>query len=144
VATYAPLRRRRRRDLQRYAHAATQLDLVIRNVRGTARGALRAIELDDNVPPDVVEALHLLAASVGALAPALEDPARAENVREPATRAAALATRSLQSTSNLSTSAIVGQVRSTALDLLRVLGDDRETAAAQVRGAAAHAAAAER
>jgi uncharacterized membrane protein YgaE (UPF0421/DUF939 family) len=136
VATYSPLRRRRRSDLKRYAQAAVQLDLVIRNVRVAARGALRAVELGDNVPPDVIDALHHLVASVRALAPALDEPELAHRAREPAVRAAALATLSLESTANLSTSAIVGQVRSTALDVLRVLGDDRETAAAQIRAAA--------
>jgi uncharacterized membrane protein YgaE (UPF0421/DUF939 family) len=142
VATYAPLRRRRRGDLQRYAQAAAQLDLAIRDVRTLARGALRAVELNDNVPPDVVEALALLAASVGELAAALDDPALAAHARAPAVRAAGIATLSLESTANLSTSAIVGQVRSTALDLLRVLGEDRDDAAARIRAAARDAAAA--
>jgi uncharacterized membrane protein YgaE (UPF0421/DUF939 family) len=143
VATYAPLRRRRRGDLQRYAQAAAQLDLAIRDVRTLARGALRAVELNDNVPPDVVEALALLAASVGELAAALDDPALAAHARAPAVRAAGIATLSLESTANLSTSAIVGQVRSTALDLLRGLGEEREQAVAEIR-AAARAAADER
>jgi uncharacterized membrane protein YgaE (UPF0421/DUF939 family) len=136
VATYAPLRRRRRLTLQRYAHAAAQLDLAIRNVRVMARGALRAVDLADNVPPDVVAALHDLAASVRALGPALEDRTLAATAREPAVRAAARATRSLESTANLSTSALVSQIRSTALDLLRGLGDDRESAVAAIRAAA--------
>jgi uncharacterized membrane protein YgaE (UPF0421/DUF939 family) len=135
VATYAPLRRRRRPTLERYAHAAVQLDLVIRNVRVMTRGALRAVELADNVPPDVLDALRDLSAGIGALAAALDDPTRAEHAREPAVRAAARATLSLESTANLSTSVIVGQIRSTALDLLRALGEDRETAAAQIRAA---------
>ena len=136
VATWSPLRRRRRGVLDRYDRAATQLDLAIRNVRVMARGALRAIDLEDNVPPDVVAALHDLAESVRALAAALDDPAAERRAREPAVRAAARATLSLESTANLSTSALVGQVRSTALDLLRALGDDREAAAAQIRAAA--------
>lgn len=135
VATYSPLRRRRRSALERYAHAALLLDLVIRNVRVMARGALRAVELADHVPPDVLEALRDLSASTGALAPALDDPTLAHRAQEPAVRAAARATLSLESTANLSTSSIVGQIRSTALDLLRVLGEDRETAAAQIRAA---------
>jgi len=64
------------------------------------------------------------------------DPQRAARARRHAIRAAAQATRSLQSTANLSTSAIVGQVRSTALDLLRGLGEDRAAAVATIRAAA--------
>jgi uncharacterized membrane protein YgaE (UPF0421/DUF939 family) len=137
ITTYSPLRRRRRVALERYSHAAVQLGLAIGNVRVMARGALRAVDLGDNVPPDVVAALHDLAASVRALAAALDDPAHAPRAREPAVRAAARATRSLAGTTNLSASAIVAQVRSTALDLLRALGEDRDAAAAEIRGASA-------
>jgi uncharacterized membrane protein YgaE (UPF0421/DUF939 family) len=136
VATYSPLRRRDRPVLQRYATATTQIDLAIRDVRVMARGALRAVELRDNVPPDVIDALRDLSAAVRALAPALDDPQRASRACQHAIRAAAQATLSLESTANLSTSAIVGQVRSAAVDLLRGLGEDREAAVAAIRAAA--------
>jgi uncharacterized membrane protein YgaE (UPF0421/DUF939 family) len=141
IARYAPVRRRDRPMLQRYATAAAMLDLAIRDVRVLARGALRAVDLADDVPPEVVVAVRDLAASVRALAPALDDPRRAQRAHEHAVRAAAGATLSLERTANLSTSAIVGQVRSTALDLLRGLGEDRDSAAATIRGAAAEASA---
>jgi uncharacterized membrane protein YgaE (UPF0421/DUF939 family) len=136
VATYSPLRRRDRPVLRRYATAAAQIDLAIRDVRVMARGALRAVELGDNVPPEVIDAIRDLAAAVRVLAPALDDPQRASRARHHAIRAAAQATRSLESTANLSTSSIVGQVRSTGLDLLRGLGEDRDAAAATIRSAA--------
>ena len=91
VATYSPLRRRRRGVLERYRDAAVQLDLAIRNVRVMARGALRAVDLNDNVPPAVVAAVHDLAASVHALPAALDDPAASPRAREPAPRHAARA-----------------------------------------------------
>jgi hypothetical protein len=56
-------------------------------------------------------------------------------VREPALRAAATATHVLEGTTNLSVSVIVGQVRSTATDLLTVIGLSYEEAAEAVRGA---------
>jgi uncharacterized membrane protein YgaE (UPF0421/DUF939 family) len=136
VARYSPLRRGGRPLLERYATAAPQIDLAVRDVRVLARGALRAVELGDNVPPDVIAAIRDLEAAARALAPALDDPRRAERAREHALRAAASATRSLQSTANLSTSAIVGQVRSTAVDLLRGLGEERDAAVAALRSAA--------
>ncbi|MEA2151326.1 MAG: hypothetical protein QOD69_3156 [Solirubrobacteraceae bacterium] len=135
IARYAPLRRRDRAPLKRYATAAAMLEYAVDDVAVLGRGALRALDLDDNVPPDVIDALRDLAASVRALAPALDDPQRANRAREHALRAAARATQSLELTANLSTSAIVGQVRSTALDLLRGLGDERDAAAATIRGA---------
>ena len=39
-----------------------QIDLAVRNVRVLARGARRAIELDENVPPEVAGALRELGA----------------------------------------------------------------------------------
>jgi hypothetical protein len=54
-------------------------------------------------------------------------------VHEPALRAAATATEVLESTGNMSVSVIVGQVRSTATDLLAGTGMAPEEAAAQVQ-----------
>ena len=118
-----------------YADAAAQIDLAVRNVRVLARGARRAIDLDENVPPGVAGALRELAAAVRALAPALEDPSQAEAVREPALAAAAHATLVLEQTGNLSVSVIVGQIRSTAVDLLRGTGMSYEDAVDAVRSA---------
>jgi hypothetical protein len=118
-----------------YADAAAQIDLAVRNVRVLARGARRAIDLDENVPPEVAGALRALAEAVRALGSAIDDPARAAAVRAPAVRAAADATRVLERTGNLSVSVIVGQVRSTAVDLLRGSGMSYEDAAEAVRGA---------
>jgi hypothetical protein len=58
-------------------------------------------------------------------------------VRAPALRAAARATRVLEGTANLSVSVIVGQVRSTATDLLAATGLEADEAADLVRHAAA-------
>ena len=132
---YAPPRRRLRSRVERYAEAATQLDLAVRNVRVLARGTIRAVRLDENVPPEAAEAVRDLASAVRALAEAIERPDRADQVREPALRAAATATRVLEDTGNLSVSVIVGQVRSTATDLLAGTGMDTDAAADDVRQA---------
>ena len=129
---YAPPRRRLRSRVERYADAATQLDLAVRNVRVLARGTIRAVRLDENVPPEVADAVRDLASAVRAMAEAIERPDRAESVREPALRAAATATRVLEDTGNLSVSVIVGQVRSTATDLLAGSGMETDAAAEDV------------
>jgi hypothetical protein len=100
-----------------------------------ARGARRAIDLEENVPPEVSEALRDLAAAVRALGEALDDNAHADAVREPALRAAGKATLVLERTGNLSVSVIVGQVRSTAVDLIRSTGISYDDAAEAVRAA---------
>ena len=63
-----------------------------------------------------------LAAAVRALADALDRSGTMEQVREHALRAATTATLVLEGTANLSVSVIVGQVRSTATDLLAGTG----------------------
>ena len=134
---YAPPRRRARGMVESYADAAARIDLAVRNVRVLARGTIRALSLDENVPPEIAEALRELAAAVRALGTALDDPKQADAVREPAVRAAGRATLVLESTGNMSVTVIVGQIRSTAVDLLRGTGVTYEEAAEAVRGAAA-------
>jgi uncharacterized membrane protein YgaE (UPF0421/DUF939 family) len=140
TARLAPVRRRDRGHVDLYADAAAQIDLAIRNVRVLARGAVRGARLDENLPPAVAEAVRDLAEAVSKLREALADPDRAEAVREPALRAAARATLVLQQTGNLSVTVVVGQVRSTAVDLLRGSGLTYDEAAELVREAAAEVA----
>jgi uncharacterized membrane protein YccC len=135
----APPRRGRLETVDLYSDAAVQIDLAVRNVRVLARGARRAIDLDANVPPEVAESLRELAAAVRGLGEELDDPERTGAVRGPALRAAGKATLVLERTGNMSVSVIVGQVRSTAVDLLRGSGMSYDEAAEAVRGAAADA-----
>jgi uncharacterized membrane protein YgaE (UPF0421/DUF939 family) len=136
TARFAPQRRRARPYVETWAGAANQIDLAVRNVRVLARGAIRAITLDENVPEEVGEALRDLAVAVRALDGALEAGGNVDNVRGPALRAAARASLVLERTGNLSVSVIVGQVRSTATDLLTGTGMEPDEAATAVRGAA--------
>jgi uncharacterized membrane protein YgaE (UPF0421/DUF939 family) len=132
----SPARRRARDTVEFYAEAAVRIDLAIRNVRVLARGTIRALDLDENVPPEVASALEDLADAVHALAGALETGKGFEAVREPALRAAFLATRVLEGTTNLSVSVMVGQIRSTATDVLTGIGMTYEEATEAVRTAA--------
>lgn len=136
TARIAPPRWMAREPLAPYAAAEPQLDLAVRNVRALARGAVRALELGDRVPGELCVALRELAAAVRALQRALGDADATAAAREAALRAAGRATLVLERTSNLSVSVLVGQVRSTAVDLLRALGMDPEAALAAVRAAA--------
>jgi len=128
TARLAPPRRGARGQLALYAGAAHHLELAVRNVRVLARGAVRALVLEDNVPPHVPLAVRELAAAVRALGRELETGDGAEEVRDAAVRAAGHATQVLEGTSNLSVSVLVGQVRSTAVDLLRALGLEHDDA----------------
>jgi uncharacterized membrane protein YgaE (UPF0421/DUF939 family) len=143
AARLSPARRGALRALERYDIAAGELGLAVENVRGLARGVSRAINLDDAVPPEAVEATHALADSARALEAYL-DGGENQPARAAATRAAGLANAVLEETSNLSAVNIVGQVRMAAVDLLRAAGLERSEAQEVVRSATRHAAAVER
>jgi uncharacterized membrane protein YccC len=134
TAAAAPQRRSDRGPLAIYSEAGGQIDLAVRNVRVLARAAVRAIEVGDHVPPEVADAIRELRAAVQSLEPWLDDPQRSAAVIEPAVRAARHASAVLEQTSNLSVSVIVGQVRSTAVDLLRSVGIDPDEARSRIRG----------
>jgi hypothetical protein len=135
VASLSPLRRSHRGDLAIYVRKAEQMDLAVRNVRVLARGAVRAVDLDAQVPDETILALRDLSSAVTALAPDPLDAARAERARGHVLAAAGRATLGLERTSNLSASVIVGQVRAMAADLLKGLGATDAEAIDDVRHA---------
>ena len=120
--------------LERYVAAVGEVGLAIENVRALARGAVRAIALDDSTPPEVNAAIRELATAVRELDALLED-AGTDPSRRAAMRAVRLANAVLAETSNLSAVHIVGQVRLVAVDLLRAGGMPRAEAQDAVRGA---------
>ncbi len=120
--------------LDRYVVAVGEVGLAIENTRALARGASRAIALDDSIPPEVPAAIHELATAARELTTLLEDGGAAPS-REAALRAVRLANAVLAETSNLSALHIVGQVRLVAVDLLRAGGVSRADAQEAVRTA---------
>jgi uncharacterized membrane protein YgaE (UPF0421/DUF939 family) len=128
---------RAKQRLERYSTLASQVELAVYNVRVLARGVARAISLRDVTPPALTDAVHRLADAVRPLDHALEDPAALERCREAALEAARLANHVLQETGNMSALHLVGQVRSTAVDLLRGLGVDYADARDAVRSGSA-------
>jgi uncharacterized membrane protein YccC len=134
TAAAAPARRTQREPIAIYSEGGGQIDLAVRNVRVLARGVVRAIETGDSVPPQVADALAELRDAVVALGDWMEDPGRASAVVDPAVQAAVDASAVLEMTTNLSVSVIVGQIRSTAVDLLRTTGMDPEQARQRIRG----------
>jgi uncharacterized membrane protein YgaE (UPF0421/DUF939 family) len=139
TARISPARRRARTVIEFYAGAAGRIDLAVRNVRVLARGAIRAVQLGENIPPEVADALGELAAAVRTLAAALDSDHDFATTREHAGRAAAIATLVLEGTTNLSVSVIVGQVRSTATDLMTGTGMSYDEATVAVREAISEA-----
>jgi hypothetical protein len=116
--------------VRRWAETVRNLDLAVRNVRVVARGAMRAISLDDRTPPGLVEAIDDLALAVRGIGLALDgDEPDGREAREAAREANA----ALEETGNMSALHLIGQVRSTAVDLQRAVGVDRARAVEEVR-----------
>src|SRR4051794_30196358 len=122
--------------LERYIGAIRELGLAIENTRALARGATRAMALDDSIPPEVPASIQELAIAARELTTLLEDD-DPDPSREAALRAVRLANAVLAETTNLSAVHIVGQVRLVAVDLLRAGGMPRAEAQEAVRSAPA-------
>jgi len=127
VSVLGPARRARER-LPAYAEAAQRMDYAVRNTRVLARRAIAAIRRHGAAPSELADAVSLLADAVMALAEQLDDPQAEAQTRRLALAAAARATAVLDDGLGLSHSVIVGQVRSTAVDLLRGSGLSAEQA----------------
>ena len=135
TTSLSPLRRHHRGRIEELAAASGPIDLMIRNTRVLARASVRAIDLEDHVPELVTDAIRDLATSVRSLDRHLSGSPRRSATKEAALSAAARASAALEDTSNLSVSVIVGQVRSTASDLLLSLGMTNDEALEEVRSA---------
>jgi hypothetical protein len=119
-----------------YARAAGRVDLAVRNLRVLARGVLRALEVGDDVPAAVPEALRELAGAVARIRGGLADEEHRAAARREALRAGAIATRALDETSAMSVNVLVAQIRSMAVDLISGLGEEPASARSAVREAA--------
>ena len=131
----SPIRRRSRGRVDQLATAAEPIDLMIRNARVLARAGIRAVDIDEHVPPVVTEAIRDLATAVRSLDLHLGGAPRRSATRAAALKAAATASAALDETSNLAVSVISSQVRATATDLLIGLGMSQDEAIAEVRSA---------
>lgn len=122
TAKLSPPRRRALGQLGYYATAADQLDLAVRNVRVLARAAVTMVREGMEAPEELSDTILDLARAVEALATYIEEPEHPLDTRRFALEAAEEATAVLQERSDLQTSIMVGQIRSTAVDLLRASG----------------------
>ena len=122
IARFAPPRRRHLGPLAHYATAAEQLDFAVRDTRVLARAAVTMVRERGAADGQLPEAILGLALAVEALAGYLERPDFPVDVRHFALGAAEEATATLQTHNDLESSALVAQIRSTALDLLQAAG----------------------
>ena len=120
----SPARRRALGQLGFYAGAAEQLDLAVRDSRGLARAVVAMIRVRGAAQEPLAESILELARSVDTLSLYLEDPQHPLDTRDYALRAAGNATLVLHEHNDLETNMLVGQIRSTALDILQASGMD--------------------
>ena len=127
---------RARERLPLYAEALAELDHAVRNTRVLARRAVAALRrANAGPPPAIAEAVALLADAVEELVRHLDDPEAETSSRRLALEAASRATAVLAKRRDLQTTALVAQVRSTAVDLLRGSGLSEDEAAAALERA---------
>ncbi|HEU4494650.1 MAG TPA: FUSC family protein [Rubrobacteraceae bacterium] len=138
TARLSPPGRRYLGYLARYASVADQLDLAVRNTRVLARAAVSLLQDDKHAPEVLSEALLDLARAVETLGIYLQRSDHLDT-RHFALKAAEEATAALKERNDLETSVLVGQVRSTAMDLLRASGMDPNDSLHALRVAARHA-----
>src|SRR5918994_4647424 len=124
IVRYAPPRMRQLGPMKHYANTADHLDLAVRDTRVLARAAVTLVSEKRASPGPLAEALLELALAVEALAGYLDKPDQLLDARVFALGAAKEATSALETSNDVETSALVGQIRATALDLLQATGMD--------------------
>ena len=136
TASLAVARRDHRSAVGRYSTAMIQVSRAQRNCVGLTRGARRALDIGDSIPPDVIEGLRSLADASRQIGSSLGDRGRRYHARSAAVEAAAVTTAGLELTRNLSVSMIVGQSRLIAKDLMLASGMKVSDAREDIRAAA--------
>src|SRR4051794_19555137 len=119
TARLAPPRRRARAQIDRYGRTLAQLDFAVRNTRVLARATLRFTRAGEPAPPELTESVRDLGAAVWQLAAAYDDPRRTDEVAKLARKGAARAAAVAERGATPAVVEIAGQVRSTAVDLVR-------------------------
>jgi uncharacterized membrane protein YgaE (UPF0421/DUF939 family) len=119
--------------LARYRTAVPALPMIAGDVTGVARSVARAIELEGEVPDDLVWATRELAKAVRELRLYLRDGRGLENARATSAGAAERASRTIEGDAAMPIGALVGELRSTSADLLRATGLAGIQAVARVR-----------
>jgi hypothetical protein len=140
TARLAPLRRGELGHLQVYAGAVDRIELAVRGGGSVIRTAMGVARHGSPASVPLSGAVLGLTQAVQALSAYLEDPGDPEDVRRLASDAASKATAALKEHGgDLATSVLVGQIRTTTLDLLMSTGMDQTQALQTLEEAAGRA-----
>jgi uncharacterized membrane protein YgaE (UPF0421/DUF939 family) len=128
TARSAPLRWADRGALERQDEISRHLDYAVRNARVLARDVVRHTRAGGPPAPELADAVAQLARGVWALAASFDEPDDGVEPRALALQAARRASEAMVGSDHLTLIEIGGQVRSTAVDLVRAAqagaGDD--------------------
>jgi uncharacterized membrane protein YgaE (UPF0421/DUF939 family) len=127
IARVAPFWRHTRGRLEPYRSAARKVDYAVRNTRVLARSAIELLTPGRPAPAALVTSARDLAHAVRILGDNLIADEPRTNAQQAALDAAANAMAALGE-NDLAVAMVVGQIRSTALDILRGSGMDVATA----------------
>lgn len=120
TARFSPGRRSSRGELERYERGLRHIDYAVRNTRVLARHVGRYVRAGGEAPAELADSVRALGYGVWALAAEFDHVSPDDReVRLHARTAAAQATQSFEGDPDLGLAEIVGQVRSTAIDLVR-------------------------
>ena len=135
TATLAPVRWRRRGALTQYVESVEFLDHAVHNSGTLVRRSVTVLEDKEPVPASLPLAVSQLADAVRQLLQELGTGVEPEGARERALRAVSEAGRAYADGVGFSGSVVVAQVRTTASDLLRAAGIEKEESNRMVRRA---------
>jgi uncharacterized membrane protein YgaE (UPF0421/DUF939 family) len=135
TARIAPVWWHTREAIASDAIAAVHVDRAVRNGRVLARATARAIELRPTLPPEAAAAMRSLAQGARLVRTGIAVHGDQPPAVEAVLGAAELGARARLVDDGLSVAAIVSQLRSMAVDLLRALGIDADDATRRVRRA---------
>jgi hypothetical protein len=128
TTTVAPGRRRYRSYVERSAEAAHHVRVAARNIRVLGSAALRQGRSGEPAPAEISAAIRDLANALRRVGVSFDREGHEEEARKLALRAATRASAVLAERSDLTTSVLVHQIQSLALDLLRASGLDAAAA----------------
>ena len=112
----------RNERLEVLERAAVQCDYLVRNVRVLARSAVGVLRIGVPASEDMVDAIDELAAAVALMSATPIDDRLVEDARAAALAAVSSASTAVPDSISLPQVTIVGQVRASAIDLLRASG----------------------
>jgi uncharacterized membrane protein YgaE (UPF0421/DUF939 family) len=119
TARWAPLRRRSRVQLDRYARTLPHADLIARSVTVLTRRVRQYVRGGGSPVPELADAIRDLGLAAWELPTQFDEPWRSGDVLRLALRAAGGATAAAARDPRLATNDIAGQVRSIAIDIVR-------------------------